>query len=129
MDLRQYSPGAKVRRIFHINEKQLQIKVCRNIKFTLFNQKNYRIPYFYIVRNCKIALFLLQRRYLGYILSEKIHVSYKMYFDGNISNVGIGLDVLINMPCIGDIHVSHEFVFCAVFQNILSLLSPQTRFR
>ena len=35
----------------------------------------------------------------------------RIYFDGNISNVGIGLDVLINMPCIGDFHVSHEFVF------------------
>lgn len=28
-----------------------------------------------------------------------------------LSNVGIGLYVLINMPCIGDFHVSHEFVF------------------
>lgn len=48
--------------------------------------------------NGKIAPFLLQRRHLGYILSEKIHASYKMYFDDNISNVGIGLDVLINSP-------------------------------
>lgn len=63
------------------------------------------------------------------ILSEKIHASYKMYFDGNISNVGIGLDMLINMSCIGDFHVSHELVFCAIFQNILSLLSLQIRFQ
>lgn len=42
---------------------------------------------------------------------KKIHASYKMYFDDNISNVGIGLDVLMNMPCIGDFHVPYEFVF------------------
>lgn len=38
-----------------------------------------------------------------------------------LSNVGIGLYVLINMPCIGDFHVSHEFVFFAQYFKIYYL--------
>lgn len=45
-----------------------------------------------------------------------------MYFDDNISNVDIGLDVLINMPCIVDFHVSHELVF-APYSKIYYLCS------
>jgi len=66
---------------------------------------------------------------IGYILSEKIHASYKMYFDDNMSNVGIGLDVLINMPCIGDFRVSHEFVFALYSKIYYLVISPQIRFQ
>lgn len=78
------------------------------------------IPYICIIRSCKFALFLSPRRHLVYILPEKIHASYKMYFDDNISDTGIGLDVQISMPCIGDFHVSHEFVF-ALYSKIYYL--------
>lgn len=70
------------------------------------------------MKNGKIAPFLLQRRHRIYII-RKIHASYKMYFDDNMSNVGIGLDVLINMPCIGDFRVSHEFVLRCIPKYII----------
>lgn len=69
---------AKGTKIFSHKWKQLQIKVCRNLKFTLFNQNNYRIPYFCIIRDGKIVPFLLQRRHLRYIYNpKKLYASYK----------------------------------------------------
>ena len=50
----------------------------------------------------------------------------RIYFDDNISNVSIGLEVLINMPCIGDFQTSHEYVFALYSQTyyLCSLLKP-----
>lgn len=70
-------------------------KVCRNLKITLFNHKNYHLPDFCIVRNGKIASFQLPIRCFRYY-PKKLYASYKTYSNGNISNTNIGLDVQIN---------------------------------